>query len=102
MDISTFNPTTIQNIKELRHRVPKEVLYSELSAEASALSEAALGMSKGESNYSSLVEEFTDVLNIGMRILDIPPDWLVGDYKLYVWAKQLDEEETEDRGENTP
>lgn len=101
MDISTCNPTTIQHINDLRQRVPKEVLYNELSAEALALSEAARRMAEDESNYEALVEEFTDVLNIGMRILDISPDWLVGDYKLYIWAKEL-KEGTETRGENTP
>lgn len=88
--------------------VPLNDIYSELAEEASELAQAALKMCRigsatnptdktYEQARQDLVEEYTDVLNIAMRVLDIQPDWLIGDYKLYRWCKRLEEAKIRDR-----
>ena len=88
--------------------VPLNDIYSELAEEASELAQAALKMCRigsttnptdktYEQARQDLVEEYTDVLNIAMRVLDIQPDWLIGDYKLYRWCKRLEDAKIRDR-----
>lgn len=97
-----YSPTVKGYVKRIQDEVPVNDLYNELAEEASELSQAALKMvrvgnptnptptSLNEA-YVKLIEEFTDVLNVGARVLGLEPDWLVGDYKLYRWTKRLDE-----------
>ena len=100
-DYSTFIPTTMERIKRIKSEVPTEEIYKELAEEASELAQAALKMCRlvSETNptdtppdeaYNNLVEEYTDVLNIATRLLELEPDWLIGDYKLYRWCMRLD------------
>lgn len=77
-----------------------------LAEEASELSQAALKMCRLDSKTNptdktekeakdNLIEEYTDVLNVAMRILKLEPDWLIGDYKLYRWCKRLNQKQEE-------
>ena len=89
-----YNPTAESNIERIRTEVPIEGLYSALAKEAEDLAIQACSMTEPSklndlNSYSKLIEEFTDVLNVGIRILGLQPDWLVGNYKLYTWAKEL-------------
>ena len=91
-----YNPTAQENIERIRTEVPIDGLYSTLAKEAEDLAIQASTMTQPSklndiNAYSKLIEEFTDVLNVGVRILGLQPDWLVGNYKLYTWAKELDE-----------
>lgn len=95
-------PTTIERIKRIRKEVPVSELYNELAEEATELAQAALKMNRVENDSNptdlsaqecklNLIEEYTDVLNIADRILELTPAWLIGDYKLMRWCKRLDE-----------
>lgn len=95
--------TTIENIKQIKAAVPKADLYDQLAEEAAELAQAANKMArvlrgtnptpKSELEaHTNLVEEYTDVKSVAESILDIQPDWLVGEYKLYRWRKRLDEQ----------
>lgn len=88
-------------IERIKHDVPINDLYESLAEEASELSQAAIKMCRLGSQTNptdktekeardDLIEEFTDVFNIAIRILELKPDFLIGDYKLYRWCKRLD------------
>lgn len=98
----TQTPTAIENIAIIRRDIPKADLYEQLAEEAAELSQAANKMARvlrgtnptpktEEEARNSLIEEYTDVVNVGTNILDIHPDWLIGDYKLYRWKKRIEE-----------
>lgn len=98
----TQTPTSIENIVIIRRDISKADLYEQLAEEAAELAQAANKMArvlrgtnptpKTEMEaYHNVIEEYTDVVNVGTNILDIQPDWLIGDYKLYRWKKRLEE-----------
>ena len=98
----TQTPTAIENIVIIRRDISKADLYEQLAEEAAELAQAANKMARvlrgtnptpktEEEARNSLIEEYTDVVNVGTNILDIHPDWLIGDYKLYRWKKRLEE-----------
>lgn len=95
-------PSAKEHIERIKKDVPIEDLYDQLAEEAAELAQAANKMARvlrgtnptpktEREAYNHLVEEYTDVISVGTNILDIHPDWLVGDYKLYRWTKRLDE-----------
>lgn len=98
----TTTPSAIENIKIIRRDIPKADLYEQLAEEAAELAQAANKMARvlrgtnptpktEEEVRKNLVEEYTDVVSVGSNILDIEPDWLIGDYKLYRWTKRIEE-----------
>lgn len=97
-----YSPSATEHANRIRTEVPLNDIYNELAEEAAELSQAALKMVRLDNPtnptstspneaYFNLIEEFTDVLNVGARVLGLEPDWLVGNYKLYRWTKRLDE-----------
>ena len=95
------HPFVKEYIERIRIEVPMTDIYEQLAEEALELSQAAIKMSRLESEtnptgktreeaINNLREEYTDVLNIAMRILEIEPDWLQGDYKMMRWCKRID------------
>ena len=102
--ITELIPTAKEHVNYIKERVPMPDLYEQLAEEAAELSQAANKMARylrgvnptpktEQEVRSNLVEEYTDVVNVACNILDIHPDWLVSDYKLYRWAKRLEEKE---------
>lgn len=100
--ITELIPTSKEHVNYIREKIPLPDLYEQLAEEASELSQAANKMArylrgvnptpKSEQEIrSNLIEEYTDVVNVACNILDIHPDWLVSDYKLYRWSKRLEE-----------
>ena len=100
--ITELIPSSKEHIAYIRGHIPMPDLYEQLAEEAAELSQAANKMArylrgvnptpKTETEvHSDLIEEYTDVVNVACNILDIHPDWLVSDYKLYRWAKRLEE-----------
>lgn len=98
----TQTPTAIENIEIIKRDIPKADLYDQLAEEASELAQAANKMARvlrgtnptpktEEEAQKNLIEEYTDVVSVGTNILDIHPDWLLGDYKLYRWKKRIEE-----------
>lgn len=98
----TQTPTAIENIDIIKRTVSMPDLYEQLAEEAAELAQAANKMARvlrgtnptpktEEEARNSLIEEYTDVVNVGTNILDIHPDWLIGDYKLYRWKKRIEE-----------
>lgn len=101
MDVYNI-PTAREHAKTIKAAVPIEALYEQLAEEAAELSQAANKMARvlrGENPTpkseteakNNLIEEYTDVVSVAHNILDIRPDWLIADYKLYRWYKRLDE-----------
>ena len=101
-------PSTKARIERIREEVPKEEIYKNLAEEASELAQAALKMCRIASTtnptdksadevYENLIEEYTDVLNTADRILELKPNWLIGDFKLYRWCIRLDEMKKENQ-----
>lgn len=97
----TRTPTAIENIEIIKRDIPKADLYEQLAEEAAELAQAANKMARvlrgtnptpksEEDARKDLIEEYTDVLNVGGNILDIEPDWLVGNYKLYRWKNRIE------------
>lgn len=98
-----MNDTARKAIAEcILSEVPQNDIYNCLAEEASELAQAALKMCRVGSKtnptpitekeaYNKLIEEYTDVVLIAEKILDIHPDWLIGDYKLHRWFKRLAE-----------
>ena len=91
----TRTPTAIENIEIIKRDIPKADLYEQLAEEAAELAQAANKMARvlrgtnptpksEEDARKDLIEEYTDVVSVGTNILDIHPDWLIGDYKLYL------------------
>lgn len=100
--ITELIPSSKEHIKYIRDNVPLPDLYEQLAEEAAELSQAANKMArslrgvnptpKSEAEVrSNLIEEYTDVVNVACNILDLHPDWLISDYKLYRWTKRLEE-----------
>lgn len=98
----TQTPTAIENIDIIKQTVPMPDLYEQLAEEAAELAQAANKMARvlrgtnptpktEKEARNSLIEEYTDVVNVGTNILDMHPDWLIGDYKLYRWKKRIEE-----------
>lgn len=101
--MSTFVniPSANEHIETIKKQIPLADLYEQLAEEAAELAQAANKMArvirgnnptpKSEKEaYDNLVEEYSDVVSVGTNILDIHPDWLVVDYKLYRWCKRLE------------
>lgn len=99
----TNNPTAIENIKIIRGNIPIPDLYEQLAEEAAELAQAANKMARvlrgtnptpksEEEVKKNLVEEYTDVVSVANNILDIQPDWLIGNYKLYRWKNRIERE----------
>jgi DNA-directed RNA polymerase subunit F len=99
--ITELIPTSQEYVKHIREKVPLPDLYEQLAEEAAELSQAANKMARylrgvnptpktEKEVHNDLIEEYTDVVNVACNILDIHPDWLVSDYKLYRWSKRLD------------
>lgn len=97
-------PTAQEHANYIKERIPIEDIYEQLAEEAAELSQAANKMARAlrgtnptpkteREAYNSLIEEYTDVVNVACNILDIHPDWLIGEYKLYRWAKRLENAE---------
>lgn len=97
----TQTPTAIENIEIIRRDIPKADLYEQLAEEAAELAQAANKMARvlrgtnptpktEEEARNNLIEEYTDVVSVGTNILDIHPDWLIGDYKLYRWRNRIE------------
>lgn len=97
----TRTPTAIENIEIIKRDIPKADLYEQLAEEAAELAQAANKMARvlrgtnptpksEEDARKDLVEEYTDVVSVGTNILDIHPDWLIGDYKLYRWKNRIE------------
>lgn len=95
-------PTAMECIGVIRRDVPTPDLFEQLAEEAAELAQAANKMARAmrKSNptpktedeaMKDVIEEYTDIINVGTYILDIQPDWLVGDYKLYRWRNRLNE-----------
>ena len=89
-------------IERIQKDVPINDIYMLLAEEASELAQAAIKMCRVHNinnptpkqdteAYNDLVEEYTDVLNVAQRILELKPDWHVGNFKLNRWCKRLDE-----------
>lgn len=100
--ITELIPTSKERVEYIKSRIPLPDLYEQLAEEAAELSQAANKMArylrginptpKSEQEVqNNLIEEYTDVVNVACNILEIHPDWLVSDYKLYRWAKRLEE-----------
>lgn len=97
----TQTPTAIENIDIIKQTVPMPDLYEQLAEEAAELAQAANKMARvlrgtnptpktEEEARNNLIEEYTDVVSVGTNILDIHPDWLIGDYKLYRWRNRIE------------
>lgn len=89
-------------IDRIQTEVPKDDVFMLLAEEASELAQAAIKMCRVHNKnnptpkqdaeaWNDLVEEYTDVLNVAQRVLELKPDWHVGNYKLNRWCKRLDE-----------
>lgn len=100
--ITEMMPTSKEHVEYIKTHIPSPDIYEQLAEEAAELSQAANKMArvlrgvnptpKSEREvYSDVVEEYSDVVNVACNILNIHPDWLVTDYKLYRWAKRLEE-----------
>lgn len=94
--------TIRSQIERIQRDVPANDIYMLLAEEASELAQAAIKMCRVHNinnptpkqdaeAYNDLVEEYTDVLNVAQRILELKPDWHVGNFKLNRWCKRLDE-----------
>lgn len=100
--ITELIPTAKEHVAYIKDNVPLPDLYEQLAEEAAELSQAANKMARAlrgvnptpkteTEAYHNVIEEYTDVVNVACNILDIHPDWLVSDYKLYRWTKRLEE-----------
>lgn len=98
----TMLPSAQDDIQAIRSALDDVDIYNQLAEEASELAQAASKMVrvlKGsnptpvnkEEAIKQIVEEYTDVVNVASNILDIHPNWLIGDYKLHRWRKRLEE-----------
>lgn len=110
--ITELIPANQEHIQHIRQSVPLPDLYMQLAEEAAELSQAAIKIARylrgvnptpltKQEVRKNLVEEYTDVVNVGYNILDIHPDWLLSDYKLYRWSKRLEEKELTDKAKET-
>ena len=101
-------PTSRECIANIKEKIPVEDLYEQLAEEAAELAQAANKMARAMRGtnptpksemeaYHSVIEEYTDVINVAGNILDILPDWSICNYKLHRWNKRL--EETENDGD---
>lgn len=101
-----ITPTGYECAKSIKEKLPPEDLYLQLAEEAAELSQAANKMArklndnnptpKSEKDiYNNVVEEYTDVVLVASTILEMEPDELIGNYKLYRWNKRLEEKENE-------
>lgn len=95
------SPVVCECISRIKNEVSKDILYENLAEEASELAQAALKMVRvnnpdnptpvsEKEALDNLIEEYTDVLNTAKRILDLEPNWMLGDLKLMRWVKRLD------------
>lgn len=96
-----YRPTAQKAIDRLKSEVPKNDLWTNLAEEASELAQAALKMTRigSEKNptpvpegtlLDGVIEEYTDVVNTAERLLELKPDWLIGDAKLLRWIHRID------------
>lgn len=99
--IGDLIPTSKDNIDTIKNAIPIADIYDQLAEEAAELAQAANKMARvlrgtnptpktEREAHSSVVEEYTDLVNVAGNVLDIHPDWLVGEYKLYRWAKRIE------------
>ena len=95
-------------IKRIQSEVPSNDIYMLLAEEASELAQAAIKMCRihnvnnptpknDPEAWNDLIEEYTDVLNVAQRILELKPDWQLGNFKLNRWCKRLDEAKGESK-----
>ena len=102
----TNTPTAIENVEIIKNSISKPDLYEQLAEEAAELAQAANKMARTLRGtnptpkteleaQNSVIEEYTDVVNVAGNILDIHPDWLIGDYKLYRWMKRIEKDKQE-------
>lgn len=93
-------PSSKEHARYVKEHVPLEDLYNQLAEEAAELSQAANKMVRvlrgnnptpvnAKEAMDNLVEEFSDVVLVASDLLDIHPDDLISDYKLYRWHKRL-------------
>lgn len=99
-----MTPSTREYVETIRSTISSADIYDQLAEEASELAHAANKMArvlrgtnptpKNEwEAYKDVVEEYTDLINVAKNVLDIRPDVLIGRYKLYRWAKRIEQKE---------
>ena len=99
--IGDLIPTSAEHIETIKSNIPVADIYDQLAEEAAELAQAANKMARvlrgtnptpktEREAHNSVVEEYTDLVNVAGNVLDIHPDWLVGEYKLYRWAKRIE------------
>ncbi len=98
-------PSSREHADYIKNHVPLEDLYNQLAEEAAELSQAASKMVRilrgmnpaavsSKEAFNSIVEEYTDVMLVASGVLDIHPDELLTDYKLYRWHKRIERSRT--------
>ena len=103
------SPTAMECIGIIQRDVPTPDLFEQLAEEAAELAQAANKMARAirrnnptpkteDEAMKDVIEEYTDVVSVGSNILDIEPDWLIGDYKLYRWTKRIEENSRSEQG----
>lgn len=99
--INEIMPTSKEHAEYIKSQVPLYDIYNQLAEEAAELSQAANKMVRvlrgtnpssvgADDAFNNLIEEYTDVINVAQNVLDIYPDDLIMDYKLYRWRKRLE------------
>ena len=97
-------PSAQSDILLIKQRVSEEDLYNQRAEEASELAHAANKMVRvlrgtnptpvdKKKAMDSVIEEYTDLVSVASNILELRPDWLIGDYKLYRWRRRLEEQD---------
>ena len=97
----------LETVEYIKENVSPADLFSQLAEEAVELAHAANKMARiirgtnptpknKDQVANEIIEEFTDIMNVGHRVMDIEPDWVIGDYKMYRWRKRLEEQKNGD------
>ena len=96
----TMIPTSKEHAEYIKQHIPPEDLYNQLAEEAAELSQAANKMVRilrgnnptpvnAHEAMNNVVEEYSDVVLVANNLLDIHPDELINDYKLYRWHRRI-------------